>query len=310
MKKILIILASCLMLVSSVGTIFAEDNPPITEVETTAIKEATGEIKAEEISVVITDFSLTKEESLKLTVVTSKVSVKVVVYDDKHNMVADVSTDYDAETETGSVTVGFVLPKGDYTIETIGIEGEGSFEYALAIEVKNEIVPDAQNNSYPKVGSYAVTSYVPTHYEMYWDERTDFNGEYLTTDHASTNINIADFIYDDDFLVALLPGHTTISYVHDYQGYTMDILVSHVKIVGPEVKNDHTAKMRVKKKMIIGLAGELNILETTYRSTNTAVATVSTKDGITTVTALKAGTTYIIATRGGYADVIIVTVTK
>jgi hypothetical protein len=313
MKKVLIILVSCLMLVSSVGTIFAEDNPPISEIETTVIKEVTGGVKVDEISDVIADFNLTKEESLKLTVVTSKVSVKVMVYDDKHDLVADVTTDYDDETETGSATLGFVLPEGNYTIETMGVVGEGSFEYVLSIEDKNDsepIVPDVQNYSSSKMGSYAVTLDVPTHYEMYFDELKVFNGEYPTTDHYSSNIYIADFVFDDNSLLALAPGHTTVTFVYDYQGYTIDILVSHVKIVGTEVQNDHTAKMQVKKKMIIGLAGELSGLETTYRSTNTAVATVKTTDGITVVTALKAGTTYIIATRGKYADAIKITVTK
>ena len=319
MKKILIIVISCLMLVGSVSVVTAEDNAT----ETRLITETNGSVKAGEVSETITNFTLANDEFLSLEILSSKVSVKAIIYDDNHNLVHDVVTDYDAETETGSATLVFDLLAGSYTVEIVGIEGEGTFEYALStqnIEIEtiqepteeivnelNELPNDQTFSSNPQSSPFV---YEPDgSEELIYGDVTMFHPGSDTSAHYSSDTSVVTIDVNTGQMSAVGVGDTVITYTYLGETQSAKLLVSNVGIVAADGQIlFHSRTAHMKQKFTIELAGKLyGSQETYYRSSNTAVATVSAT-GV--VTAIKPGTAFIIATRGNYADALEVVVLK
>ena len=319
MKKILIVLLSCQMFISGATTIFAEDETQATTTENEVISETTGSVKAGEVSETIVSFILEKPEVLVLQLTSDKVSVNVIVYDNNHNLVHDVVTDYDSETETGYAILVFDLLAGNYSIEVVGVEGEGTFDYILTREKIEEeltaspdevVIKQSVEAANIDVIENSISAFATGIGEVLYFEMLAGGGRYIypdgtTTNHSSSNTNIAT-VNSLGYVQGSGVGHTTVTYRYLGQLYQTDVLVSNVLIVGDGIV-DHRKVVYMKEKFTVSLEGKLAGSPTKFSSSNPAVATVNSNGEVTTI---KPGTTYIIATRGGYGDFIEVVVEK
>ena len=319
MKKILIVLLSCLMFIGVTTTIFAEDETPITTTENEVISETTGSVKTGEVSETVVSFTLDKAEVLMLELTSDKVSVNVIIYDSNHNQVHNVVTDYDNETETGVAILVFDLLAGNYSIEVVGVEGEGTFDYILTKQKTEEELTGSPDEVVIKepieaasidVIENSVNAFAAVVGEVLYFEMLVGSGRYIypdgtTTNHSSSNSNIAT-VNSFGYVQGSVVGHTTVTYRYLGQLFQTDVLVSNVLIVGTDIV-DHRKVVHMKEKFTITLEGKLAGSPTKFTSSNPAVATVNSNGEVTTI---KPGTTYIVATRGDYGDFIEVVVEK
>ena len=346
MKKIIITLMTCLMLVVLVNPVLAQEDKTSTT-EYVYGQEVTGNVKVGETSETVTSFSLDSEQMLELDLSSEKASVRVLIYDSGHNLVDDISTEYDEETETGEATLVFTLPAGDYSIEVVGITGEGTYTYVLTLQgedvngiyegaefyvvpkeetlgnVPTAIISDddalenakkdsIRGNKNKSSNTYAVESRIPSTFDMYPGQIYNVVTEWgyadppSYTDFSSDTTAVATVSLSGE-IRAVAVGYVRISYKYNGTSCTIDILVTRSLLHTDQFSYfNHKMKAVVGEKFNVTLQGA-GSGTTTYSSTNTSIATVSETGE---VTAKKTGKVYIAAARGAYSDVLEVDVVK
>ena len=343
MKKVLIAVITCLMLVGVFTPVLANDTP-VTEY--VYGQEVTGDVKADEISETITSFTVDKEQFFIIDIDTNKVSVEVSIYDANHNYVNGTTTDYDNEKELGGAALIFDLTAGSYTIEVKGIEGEGTFTYTLDIQevaptalegiiesgphVKKEVEKDVARKE-PTKNTFANPEEIKTKQNKRKAIKSKFASEvsgYMYYMYVGGELDLRDYIDEDDessygsftktstgdvgtvtpagFVTSDKAGYITIEFTFEGNVETIEILVCHVMLVtdfGAFVEDYYVYGSKFEARLEGTGTGP-----TTFTSSNTSIATVNATTGV--VTTKKPGTVYIIARRGIYADMIKVEVRK
>ena len=343
MKKLLITIMTCLMLVGGFTPVLANETPPTGYVYG---EEVTGSVKADEVSDTITSFTVDKDQWYVLDIDTSKVSVEVSIYDADHNYINGTTTDYDAKSEEGGAALVFDLKAGSYSIEVKGIEGEGTFTYTLDKQEvgvtpeniiegggftekettekptfvgPNNFAIDDEGVAKKVKNTKGIKKTTPSkfaseisEYLYYMHVGEEMELLYGLTDaqtilysqFESLDTEIADVSFNGE-VHAKKAGYVNIQFTYNGSVETIEIFVSHVLLITSDgyFMEDFYV---YGDKFYVTLYGS-GSGQTTYTSTNTSIATVNSAGQVTTK---KPGTVYIIAKRGAYADMVKIDVRK
>ena len=127
MKKLLITVMTCLMLVVCITPVIANEGEVPAETGYVFGTEVNGDVNENETSEVMTTFTVSKATALTLDVESTDALVVARIYDVNHNLVDEIETSEDVD----GVVLVFDIAQGTYTIEVFGIKGTGSFSYRL-----------------------------------------------------------------------------------------------------------------------------------------------------------------------------------
>ena len=328
MKKILITLMACLMLIVSATPIVAEDNETPTIEQYVYGDEVTGNARENEVSETITYLTVTEDQYFLLNILTSKAVAEVSIYDADHNYVNGVITDYNRETEEGIAIIAVALTAGSYTIEVKGIEGEGTFVYTLvAFEIEDVESPEADvwakkkafvkkmlNPTPNNPGWYA--NVLPDYYDMFVGTTVDLHdliGGEAATQVTLSNSSVPTVIVTNNTMKTLRAsavGYSDITYKYITVDYVMEVFSTPAMLEasGGFVRN---VVIVIGEKTNLHMYSNSGAPSCSFTTTNKAIIPLSGINACdATVTGKKLGEAHVIAKDSANTTMIKVTVIK